>query len=126
MLGGAEFDDLAALRLDGFARVFLLLHVQGALKRHRFRYGASHGALELGGPGIERRAVEEDRPRDVEVIAQRVEAVEFVHTVSHGVRKRILLRVDGAGGDHRDRLGQIHAYRHRAEQLKCPGLHFAR
>src|SRR5262245_65750208 len=44
--------------------------------------------------------MEKDRPRDVEVIAQRVEAVELVHAVGHGVRERILLRVDGAGGDH--------------------------
>src|SRR5258706_16221228 len=90
MLGGAEFDDLAALRLDGFARVFLLLHVQGALKRHRFRDGASHGALEIGGPGNEPRAGGGDRPRDGEMSGQRGEAGGFVYTVSHRGRKRSL------------------------------------
>src|SRR5260370_32764864 len=87
MLGGAEFDDLAALRLDGFARVFLLLHVQGALKRHRFRDGASHGALEIGGPRIQRPVGGGNMPREVAGDSPRVVAREFLHTVSYPASK---------------------------------------
>ena len=37
MLPGRELDDLATLRLDGFARVFLLLHMQPTLEGDRVR-----------------------------------------------------------------------------------------
>ena len=125
MLLGRKFNDLASLRHDGFARVFLLLHMQAALERDRIGDGALHGALQARGPAVEGGAVKEDRPRDVEVIAQRVKAMKLVHAIGHGVRERVLLRIDGAGGDHPDRLGEVHAHRYRAQQFEGPRLHLA-
>ena len=54
----------------------------------------AHRALQVRRPGVERRAMEEDRPRNVEVVGQRVEAVKLVHAVGHRVGERVLLRVD--------------------------------
>jgi hypothetical protein len=114
------------LRLDRLAGVGLLLLVQIALEGDRRRHRRAHGALELRRPGLERGAMHEDRPGDVEVVAQRVEAVELVHAVGHGVGQRIFLRVDAAGGDPLDRLGQVHPHRHRAQELEGALLHLAR
>ncbi len=62
MLSGRELDDLATLRLDGFARVFLFLHMQLALERDRVGDGALHGVLKARRPRIEGAAMQEDRP----------------------------------------------------------------
>src|SRR3954470_12080163 len=126
MLPSSELDDLAILRLDGFACVLLLLHVQPTLEGDRVRDRALHGALKARRPGVEGGAMQEDRSRDIEVIAQRVKAMKLVHAVGHGVRERVLLRVYGASGDHLDRLGEVHAHRHRAQKLEGPRLYFAR
>ena len=68
--------------------------MQGALEGDRVRHRGAHGALQLGRPGVEGGAMNEDRARDVEVASEAVEAVKLVHTVGHGVRERILLRID--------------------------------
>ena len=52
--------------------------------------------------------------------------MKLVHPVGHRVGERIFLRVDGAGLDGGDRLGQIPAQRHGAEQLEGARLHLAR
>src|SRR5262245_20957270 len=100
--------------------------MQLALERDRLRNGVPHRLLQIGGPGVERRAMQENRARDVEVVAQRVEAVKLVHAIGDGVGERILLRVDTAGFDHLDRLRQIHAHRCRAETLERACLPLAR
>ena len=70
--------------------------------------------------------MQKDRPRNVEVVGDGVEAMKFVHAVGHGVGERIFLRIDGAGLDAGDRLGQIPAQRDGAEELERPRLHLAR
>ena len=95
--------------LDGPPRVLLLVLVQIALERDRLAHGGPHGVLQVGRPGVEGGAVQENRPRDVEVVGERVEAVELVHPVGDGVGERVLLRVDLAGRDLGDRLGQVDA-----------------
>src|SRR6202034_4584421 len=55
-----------------------------------------------------------------------VEVVEFVHAIGHGIGEWVLLGVEGAGLDAGDRLGQIAAHWHGAEQFEGPGLYFAR
>src|SRR5262249_13217124 len=126
VLGGRELDDLAALRHDRLACLLFLLHVQLALKRNRIRYRAAYAVLNIRRPGIEGGAMQEDWPRNVEVIAQRVEAVELVHAVGHRIRERIFLRVKVPGGDWGDRLREVHRHGHRAEQFERLRLHLAR
>ena len=70
--------------------------------------------------------MQENRPRNVEVVGHGVKAVKLVHAVGHGVGERVLLGVDDAGLDPVDRLGQIHAQRHAAEQREGARLDLAR
>src|SRR5271169_6107508 len=70
--------------------------------------------------------MEEYRPRYVEVVGDRVEMMKLMHTIGRGVGERILLRVDGAGLDGRDRFGQIPAQWDGAQKLERPCLHLAR
>ena len=70
--------------------------------------------------------MQEDRPRNIEVVGHRVIVVKFVNAIGHRVGERIFLRVDGAGLDGGDRLGQIPTQRHGAEQLERARLHVAR
>jgi hypothetical protein len=49
-----------------------------------------------------------------------------MNAVGDGIGERIFLRVDGAGLDRRNRLGQIPAQRNGAEEIERPGLHLAR
>ena len=70
--------------------------------------------------------MQKNRPRNVEVVGHGVETVKLVHAVSDGIGERVLLRVDGAGLDAIDRLGQIHAQRDAAEQLEGARLDLAR
>ena len=112
--------------VDGLSRGFLLLDVQRALEGDGVLDRGAHGVLEILGPAVERRTMEKNRSRDVEVIAQRMEAMEVVHAVGHGVGERVFLRVDRAGLDHLDRLGEVHAHRRRAQQFERSFLHLAR
>ena len=52
------------------------------------------------------------------MIGERVELVKFVHVIGHGVGEWIFLRVQGAGLDHGNRFGQVHAHRDRTEQFE--------
>jgi hypothetical protein len=104
----------------------VLLDRELALKRDSLGHGLLHGLLQFLRPGIERRAMKEERPRNVKVVRQRVKLVKLVHAIGHGVGERILLRVERAGLDHRDRFGEVHAQRRRADQLESAAVNFTR
>src|ERR1700687_193551 len=92
-----QLDDLAAGILDRLARLLVLLDRELALKRDRLGHRLLHGALEIVRPGVERRAVEKYRPRNIEMRRQRVEFVKLMHAIGDGVSERIFLRVERAG-----------------------------
>jgi len=96
VLGGRQFHDLAALDLDRAPRIAVLLERETALEGDGVRHGLAHGSLHVLRPGVERPAVQEDRPRDIEMIGDGVEAVELVHPVGHRVGEVLaLLRKGG-------------------------------
>src|SRR5438270_7376478 len=94
VLFGSKLDDLAACGLDGPPRVLLFVDVKIALEGDRVSRCALYCVPQIVGPAVERAFMYEDRPRDVEVIRERVKAMEFVHPVGDRVRQGILLRVD--------------------------------
>ena len=55
-----------------------------------------------------------------------MELVKFVNAIGHGIGERIFLRVQRAGFDHGDGLGQVHGHRHGAEQIERAPLDLAR
>src|SRR5215475_9717438 len=126
VLGERRLDDAAALLLDRQARIAILLDGAVALPQNGITDGVAHRVLQLARPGIERVAVQEDRPRYVEVAGERVEGMELVHAVGHRVGERVLLRVYGAGLDAGDCLGEVAAQRLGAEQRKGFRLDVAR
>src|SRR5262245_62580620 len=97
------------------ARILLLALMNAALKPDGVRDGLAHGELQVRWPCVETGAVQEDRPRNVEVAGECMKAVEFVHAVGDGIRQRILLSIDGALADRGNRLGEVEPHRHRAE-----------
>jgi len=78
--------------LVGLAQAVAL--VQVALECDGLGDRGLHRGAEVIRPAFVRRPVQEDRPRNVEVIADGVIAVEFVHAVGDRVGQRIFLRVD--------------------------------
>ena len=127
MLGGRQFLDPAFLQPRSLRLALdFFLDRKLALERHRFRRGLAHRFLQRLRPGIELRAADEDRPRDVKVAGQRVEGMIFVRAIGHGIGERIFLRVDLAGDDQRQRFGQIEPLRHGTEKLEGALLDLAR
>ena len=108
----------AVLRQDCGARLAVLLDRQIALDHDGVLHRLAHGVLQILRPSVERLAMQEDRPRDVEMVGDGMEFVEFVHAVGHGVCERVFLCVDRASLDGGDRFGQIPAQRHGAEQFE--------
>ena len=78
----------------------MFLDRQFALMRHSVGHRRAHSALELVRPGLERGAVQKDRSRNIEVVAQRMELMKFVDTISDGIGERIFLSIKSAGLDH--------------------------
>src|SRR5262249_44258384 len=74
----------------------------------------------------ELRAMQKDRTRNIEMVRHGVKTMKFVHAISDGIGERVLLRVDRAGLDGSDRLGEVAAHRDTAKELEGPGLHLAR
>ena len=70
--------------------------------------------------------MQEDRPRHIEVRGERVEFMKLVHAVGDGVGERVLLRIERAGLDLGDRLGEVQPHRHGAEQFEGAFLHVTR
>jgi hypothetical protein len=126
VLLGSELEDLAAGLTDGGLRVLFFFHVQFALEGDGFLDGRTHLVLDRFGPAVERLTVQEDRPRQVEVVRRGVELVEVMDAVGDGVEERVLLGIQRARLDRLDRLAQVHDLRHRTEQLERAGLDLAR
>src|SRR5215472_19275472 len=61
VLGRIELDDLAAGSFDGAAGVLLLALVNTALECDGIQHSLPHGNLKIVGPGVECRAMQEDR-----------------------------------------------------------------
>src|SRR5947209_5847594 len=66
MLISIELGDLAALLRDGATRRDILLDRESSLERDRGRHRLAHRILQILRPRVERRAMQEDRARDVE------------------------------------------------------------